>query len=640
MSGKGRKAKSAETTFCLNEPGMGEYERAGLAGLCLSLTAAAAWENQRQSWPLPETVEKKLDALRETLSNSGAEDFPFSDDGIGVRLEWPEGGEIAALEAIVKWAWQIHDGVLFLPGVHRKREHLDCYYLRLHVHDGLLGTFFQFPRTIKKTKDPERKVVRFDEDKTFSVSYRRIVTDDLPQHKAVPRKGVCGDVLAKAMTSWIYPGSEPRFNSNPLGIRRETGWRGPDRFAYLMLFAPIACHYIRLPRTNAENWSYMVPSVENLREYRNGFLRRNMVNAGNWPFHGDVAGLEDAALRYAARGRTRSASICRWTRGRSLTVVMGKADFYHPQQKTRKNLWRDIAVADDMEKTFRRYDVFNRVFPAGGTTRSSRPAQVHESDRKGSHFVALPNCRERITANILRGEPWYTDLAYIPFWQRDRVKNDCQDVRQRGLRAVGLHPPGRSGVQEGESISPERLWFLKLHHFERRQLMSLANEEIWDDPLEKDMLDEFREAFRRILNREDDAVRRGGSRDLTKRWDNAADRWHRRLLHARTRFLLSTAIHELLAQAMRSPSLKDGKPAGRRGPVFLPRRTGEDENPESRRAENDKFHANFRRMVNHPNDWKKVRDLALLALATFTDKRLGRREDDEFTGDNGRETDQ
>ncbi len=632
MSGGRKKVKSTGTTFRLNEPGMGEYERAGLAGLYLSLTAAAAWEGQRRSWPLPEAMEKKLKALRGTIGNLDTPGFPFAEDGIGVRLEWPEGDEIAALKAVVEWAWQVHDGVLFLPGVHRKREHLDCYYLRLHVHDGLLGTFFQFPRTIRKMKEHERKVVRFDEEKTFPVSYRRIATDDLPQHRAVPRKGVCEDVAAPAMASWIYPGSEPRFNSNPLGIRRETGWRGPARFAYLMLFAPIACHYVRLPRTNAQNWSYMVPSVESLdAKYQRGFLRRNMVNSGNWPFHGEVAGLEDAALRYATRGRTR---------GQSVTVVMGKADFYHQQQKTRKNLWRDIAVADDMQKAFRRYDIFDRVFPVGNTARPSRDAQVDESDRKGSHFVVLPNCRERITANILRGDPWYADLAYIPFWQRDRVENDRQNVRKRGLRAVGLHSPGRSGDRESESISPERLWFLKLHHFEREQLMSLANKAIWHDPLEKDMLDAFGEAFRRLLNREDAALSRGGDRDLPKRWDNTADKWHRRLLHARTRFLLSTVVHELLAQAARSPGLKDGKPAGRRGPVFLLRRTNEDETAESRRVENDEFHARFRRMVNDPNDWKKVRDLALLALATFTDRRLGQREDDESTGGNGRETNQ
>ena len=629
MSGKGKKAKSTGVIFRLNEPGMGEHERVGLAGLCLSLTAATAWEKQRRIWPLPMIVEKSLEGLRETISNLDAPDFPFVEDGLGIYLEWSEGNEKAALEAVVKWAWQVHDGVFFLPGVHRKREHLDCYHLRLHVHNGLLGTFFQFPRTIKKVKDPERKVVRFDEEKTFSVSYRRIAPDaKLPQHQAIPQKGVCGDDIVKPMTSWVYPGSEPRFNNNPTSILRETGWRGPARFAYLMLFAPIACHYIKLPRSNADNWAYMVPSVENLRGYQRDFLRQNMVNFGNWPFYGEVAGLEDAALRYATRNNASDQSV---------TVVMGKASFYHAQQKTRKNLWREIIVSDDMPTAFRRYDIFNRVFPAGNMARPTREPKPEESSQKGNHFIALPNCRERITANILRGDPWYADLAYIPFWQRDRVENDCQNVRERGLPAVGLNLPWKSGNQEKESISPERLWFLKLHHFERKQLMSIANEkEVWDDLQEKDLLEAFRRAFRRLLNREAKGLERGGSRDLSKRWDNTADKWHRRLLHAKTKLLLATVVHELLAQAARSPNRRGDMG----GPAFLLPKTSEGESDEDRRERNDAFQAEFRRMVNHPSEWKKVRDLALLALTTFSDSRLGSGKDNQSTEGNGKETGQ
>lgn len=400
-----------------------------------------------------------------------------------------------------------------------------------------------------------------------------------------------------------------------------------------MLFAPIACHYVKLPRTNAHNWSYMVLGVENLREYQREFLRRNIVNLGNWPFYGEVAGLEDAALRYATRSKARGRSV------RSVTVVMGKADFYHAQQKTRKNLWRDIAVADNMQTAFRRYDIFNRAFPAGNTARPTHEARAEESDK---HFIALPNCRERITANILRGDPWYAELAFIPFWQRDRVENDCQDVRKRGLQAVGLHLPWKSGDQEKETISPERLWFLKLRHFEGRQLMSIANEErMWDDSKEKDILDAFRRALRRLLNREDKAIKqRGGSRDLPKRWDNTADKWHRRLLYAKTGLLLSRTVHELLAEAARSPSIRgDGSLVEPGGPTFLLPKTSADESNESWRTRNDVFHAKFRRMVNHPSDWKKVRDLALLALTTFTDHRLGRK-GNQPAGDQDKEANQ
>ncbi len=45
-------------------------------------------------------------------------------------------------------------------------------------------------------------------------------------------------------------------------------------------------------------------------------------------------------------------------------------------------------------------------------------------------------------------------------------------------------------------------------------------------------------------------------------------------------------------------------------------------------------------MMNDQNDWKKVRHLALLALATFTDRRPRQREDDESTEGNEREINQ
>lgn len=566
---------SAGITFRLNEPGMGEYVRAGLAGLYLSLTAARVWLRQRSAWPLPHSVAERLDDLHEHLTNHEVPDFPLVDDGYGVRLEWRAGTEIAALKSIVNWAWQIHDGVLFLPGVHRKRQHLDCYYLRLHHHAGLLSTFFQHHRTIKRM-DPERKVERYDEEKTFTVSYRPISPDaQLPQSKKVPQHGVCNDLLAKPIENWIYPGSEPRY--------QETRWQGPARMAYLMLFAPIACHFIKLPGSivkggSKDNWAYIVPHVGSIRCFHRDFLRRNMVELSNWPFYGEVAGLEDAGLRYAVRHKGGNESI---------TVVMGNTT-YNPQQKTRKNLWRELAITNDMSTAFYRYDVFNRAFPVSSNmVRSTGSKNDENSAKQGSHRVVLPSSRERITANLLHGHPWYSDLAYIPFWQRDRMEQE----RKRNK----------------DSISISKLWFDKLRRYEGPQLRSLIGEDrMWNDPFEKDMLDVFTQALRRLLNREAKALERGGSRELFKRWDITRDRWHRRLLNAKTRLLLSSAVHELLALAACSP-------AG--GPVIFP---------------ND-AHAEMRRMLNHSMEWKKIRDLALLAMATFADHRLRPSKDEAVT---------
>ena len=222
--------------------------------------------------------------------------------------------------------------------------------------------------------------------------------------------------------------------------------------------------------------------------------------------------------------------------------VMGNAAYYDRNQKTRKNLIRQPGGRSDAASIVVRYDLFNRAFPVAKTIKARTAVSAEDSTTKGSHFVSLPSSRERITANILDGEPWYSELAYVPFWQRDRIA----DERKRSRKP----------------ISQERLWFGKLC-YERIQLMSIVGaERMWDDPREKDLLDAFKGAFRRLLNREVQGLGRGGSRDLTKRWENTMDWWHRRLLNAKTKLLLSAAVHELLALASRSPAFR--KEQGRR----------------------------------------------------------------------------
>ena len=577
---------STGTTFRLNEPGMGEYERAGLAGLYMSLTGAQAWERQRGAWPLPKVVAERLDELRNCVTNFGAPGFPVAGDG-SVRIEWRAGTELTTLKAIVNWAWQVHDGVLFLPGVHRKREHLDCYYLRVHEHSGMLATVFQHPKVLKREKEQRKHVEHFDDDRTFTVSYKSIPPDALlPPIGAVPKNGVCDDSEIE-LKNWICSGSEPRFKTK--GVKGETGWKGSSFLAYLMLFAPIVYQFAKLPR----NWAYVIPNVNrHMKQVQRGFLRHNMRKLSNWPFRSEVSGLEDATLRYATR---RSSGVMS-----SYVVVMGKAN-YNKRQITRKNTARILSVTD-MHTILLRYEIFNRAFPVSNTVRPAKQSGIEDSAMIGSHFVRLPSSRERITANVLRGDPWYGKLAYVPFWQHDQVAEE----RKRS----------------GETISEERLWLRKLQ-YERSQLMAIVSENgMWDDPRERDLLDAFVRAFRRLLNREDQGLTRGGSRDLSKRWDNTMDKWHRRLLNAKTGLLLSAAVHELLALAARSPALRDGEVVEPGGPVFLlPPIDGE--SAEDRRSRNEVFHADFRRMLNHASEWKKVRDLALLALTTFTDRRLG-----------------
>ena len=584
MARRGQKVKSSGITFALNDPGMGEYERAGLAGLYMSLTAADTWANDS----LPSSVKTQAQELKDLIQ------WRLGEDKISLCLKWQD--EDKALNAMVKWAWQVKDGVFFLPAIHRKREHLDNYYLRVHVHSGLLGTYFQFGRTIKKERIPPR-IEDFDETQTFSVSYRAISADaNLPQYQhATFSIGISSHSSAASVTSWIFPGSEPRFNNGPLKIKRDKSWQSIPRLTYLMLFAPLACYYVHLPRTRAkrgmtENWAFIIPQVRDLKDFQRFFLRC-LSNHSNWPFSHAVASMEDAILRYAASANLRRL-IPREEIASVLIVVMGNAGYYGDQQKTRKNFLRvQINPA-----VYTRYAVFNRIYPVGNTIRKRREEGGEDSEKQASRYIRLPSSRERITANVLANAPWYGNLAFIPFWQRDQIVEECN--------------------RSSEPASPEQRWFSNLRKFERGQLMELAKEErMWDSPAEKRLLETLRyPVLWRLLNEEEFAVRsRGGSRDLAERWDDVIADWHRRFMRAKTRPLFRAVIHEFLAAAQRrSRRLDNVKRREIRvsGTVFPS-------------AKDDRaFHAWFWHEVNDPHGWQRMRDLALLALITFTDTRL------------------
>lgn len=581
--------KSTGITFALNDPGMGEYERAGLAGLYMSLTAAEAWAKDN----LPSSVKTQAKELKDLVS------WSLREDGISLCLEWKDEDE--ALTALVKWAWQVKDGVFFLPAIHRKREYLDNYYLRVSVHKGLLNTFFQFGTTVKKDNN-ETKIEKFDESQIFSVSYRAIASDaKLPQYKkSTFRKGINCKSFSSPVKSWIYPGSEPRFNNSPLNIKKENNWRSIPRFSFLMLFTPLVCRYIQLPRTKAEkgmseNWAFIIPEIPTLASFQRCFIRC-LTNHSNWPFNESVAGLEDAVLRYTSSTNLR-AFVQRGESTNVQIVVMGKAGYYSKQQKTRKNSLR-IRLSPSIRS---RYTVFDRLYPVTDAIRKKRQDAEERNGERENRYIRLPSSRERITANILADVPWYSKLAFVPFWQRDQMVEECK--------------------KNPDNISPERHWFSKLRQFERRQLMELGKEEgMWDSLEEKRLLEILRDrVLRRFLNEEEWAFKsRGGSRTLPDRWDDVIAHWQRRFMRAKTRPLFRAVIHEFLISAQRRTRRWDAakKQEARIGGTVFPA------------AKDDKaFHAWFWREVNDPHGWQRVRDLALLALITFSDGRLATNRD-------------
>ena len=626
---KGKAPVLTAYSWSLNDPGMGEYERAGLAGLYLSLTAADVWARAMLDSP----VKRQAAELKEIASW----EFP---DKISLRLDWSRAESTAdVFNAIVRWAWQVQDGVLFLPAVHRKQAHLDNYYLRLPTHNGIMRTFLQHNKAItrgltpdeeqgieraqneescklkRELKDEEKKKIKkrlkksfpkardwqtrleyYDEDQSFTVKFPTIDC-----HAELAHWKMCGKEILKRdnflpgdsmeRPSWLYPGSAPRFG------KTEGNWSGPTRICFLLAFMPMACHFIRLPsnwvrdaRSNRQkpkpNWAFIIPQVRSLSGFHKGALRRTTTPA-NWPFQSEVAGLQDAVLQYmAAVNLAGSGDV------EVMATVMGEVAHYQNQKVRKSHLRFSLAGAREAVRKYRR---FNWAFPASRIVKIKN--ETADNGDVATAFIMLPSCRERVAANLLERREWCCELTFVPFWHGDKTREEAK--KKKGM-------------------SPERLWFNKLRQYEGNGLMTLTKKEnsrVWNDEQDRLLVvDLFHRALRRLLNEEEFASKkRGGPRATNERWDDKVDKIRRQLTGAKTQPLCRAAIIDLLGEAnsrRRKWTATGEERVG--GPLFW-----------QQGDEGDGLSDKLWQMLNDQRDYAKARDLALLALITFQDGRLG-----------------
>lgn len=281
-----------------------------------------------------------------------------------------------------------------------------------------------------------------------------------------------------------------------------------------------------------------------------------------------ILSLGDAALRfasaYAGRGIER-----RLGNNQIYVVAMGKVGHY-ANQNVRKRLLEvvpsDIAI--------KRYVSLMHELPNQFRWRRHDSQTTDEAD-KSNAWIRQPTARGRIADNLIHNRSWYQDLLWPHPWQLDELENQRQQTKK----------------WDDKGISLEHLWFNNLLK-ERRALMNLAQEPImWDSPEEQTLLIIFHQTLRQLLNKEEETHKRGASRSLGERWDDRVQDIRRGLMRAKTRELNRKFLMELLAEGGGSKHLTENKEV-------------------------------LWRFLNHHYDWQKVRDLALLALITFTDQRL------------------
>lgn len=557
-----------ELTWRLSDPGMGLLERAGLAGLYMTLQAAdeAGADLSPLSW--------RADDLT-----------PQS-----VTLRWAGPGK-PAFERLMDWAWQVRDGLLYLPAINDDRD-LAAIQHRVPSHSGIMRTFLQHVNTQPKL-DAVMRIIELDENKTVSVTYeppaqrmddpdrginpktkrfhkKKVGSDRLRPHEDLDKLfDRAGRLLDKpfSLSNWVYPGIAGRYGA-------ERSWEGPATVALLLFLAPTICLYQRL-QGEGVNWLLVVPDVYDLDDF--SVTRRRMsLNADLT----DVASLGDAGLRFLAEYATRNPR--RSLQAGCQVVAMGYVKYYQGQS-IRKSV---LDVAPDV-LCVKRYRLLHRelgnvyvAFKAPATEASAEstpkrrkknadaPSASSDAGPKAAGFIKLPAARGRIADNLVARRPWYADLCTPLIWDLDDME------RQRKK-------------QQGTSI--ERLWFQAIC-YQRSKLMKLISEDdMWDTEAERVFVEAFWEALDSLYAQEAAATERGGSRTPEDRFKDLNEEIRRRLTQAKTRNLLRMALADLFAKAGRQKSVR-AHPAA----VW--------------------------RLIDHADEWRKGRDLALLALASHRKK--------------------
>ncbi len=551
-------------TWQLSDPGMDLLERAGLAGLYMALRAA---------------------------TEAGADLSPLmwhADDlkPDSVTVHWT-GSAKPAFVKLMEWAWQVRDGVLYLPGVHDAKD-AALLQNRVAMHNGIMRTFLQHTN-VQPKGEPVTRIITLDQNREVSVSYQPpiIRASKVKEQGGVPREKMPKKLLKPwkdveelfdrtgsfrtnpvELSNWVYPGIAGRYGD-------EGAWKGMPERAILLMLSPTVCFFMRL-QGDGGNWVFVAPDVHNLEEF-DATRRRMTLNAD----FVDVASLGDAGLQFLAEYASRNP---RRTLGAGCCVVaMGKVKYYS-SQSIRKSV---LSISPELLPV-KRYRLLQREMrniyvnlmteaPSDSTEapkvkgRGKRPAKLKETTSdspKAKGFIKLPAARGRIADNLVTGRPWYADLFIPLIWDLDEVE------RQRKR-------------QPGTSL--ERLWFQAIC-YQRSKLMKLiAEQDMWDTEAERLFVEAFWETLDSLYAQEAAATERGGSRTAAERFEDLNDDIRRRLTQAKTRTLLRAVLADLFAKAGRQRTI-------RTHPAVV------------------------WRLIDHPDHWRKGRDLALLALASHRKK--------------------
>ena len=584
-------------TWRLSDPGMGLLERAGLAALYMSLRAA-------------EELGKKDDLAPLTWNESD-----LTPESVTLRST---ADDKAALTKLFEWAWQVKDGVLYLPAVHRSFREKDNRHERVYHHKGILGTFLQH-RTSRLAPGTKSELISrveaLEDDLLVKFSFQKL--NFVKPHKEIERFFDSNGTLREnevKLSSWVRPGMTNRYPTEATSWK-STPCRGHARSAILWMLVPIVCFYQRIQgshrskkdkKTGQSDWVVGMPDVWDLDEF--DFVRPHVrLDA---PLTGSPA---DTVVQCVAASwiHTVKKNI-----GIDFQAIwMGPVKYYKNQtvrkgvSESRQREWRPLHVSSRTPRLslIRQYRILQRAMgtetvPVRDTS-PLRPS-AYPDDIRPVSMIRIPTARGLIAHNLLNSRPWYDSLLDPPVWEIPSLKS-AQEQRKDG---------------NAKSRSIDKLWLNSLQSFQREQLMELILDSEFTDKSDREFIEGFWDILSAIYRRERRAVekqynagdpipndelkrasahyRKHGHYDESaagrylKRRANWNDRIARKLSQAKTRRLTADAITELIL-ATRN---EYGSAVIRRQPQIITS------------------------MIHEKHEWKRALDLARVALVSWTSR--------------------
>jgi CRISPR-associated protein Cas8a1/Csx13 len=530
----------------LYAPGMTPMHRAGLGGLASTLRyIEKAYEGCALS---DEELPAPLDES----------EWPWRIDAQSVTLRFgkPENAK-GYLERLFRIAFQIKDGLIFLPG-----QYTDVpppLSVRAELQLGLTLTFLQHGKT-RKLAD---KSIPFQVDPdntgagTITIEYRPCswFKHQNGWEEMVDAKSGCLSSKPVEVIGPLNPGAVVRHVAFAAATRVE---ELPERILPLY-FALVGC--LALP-INRGAGVLIIPDLDDL----SAFVADRPALTPRSPGECRVAGTGDAVLQ--ALTRLRSRTVLRDARLPTCVGARFQPTSWASQQKSRVNTLvtacKEVcrvepANGDAGEQMMKRFEIALAELPPKVVVRTIRETtgrgrQRREVERKEA-FRADSIVRPLVADNLARGDRWYQDFYRLC---RDQETADKLQYERKGLQAMA----DNSVLTEDD----ETRFIGALH-----RAIFMARGKIYADTVGV-------EAAKR---------KAPATPAVKKRWANFMERLRLDLIGAKTPAQVQGKVNELLARAGIVRELLDEQSL--------------------RRVKNLLF----------DKDWQRVRNLALFALASY-----------------------